>query len=340
MTILRIPGSILAIIVIALAFQACSFLLGDPYGNYFQKADRWVNLRSELKNQAGLNLSEVNGLAVVKTTSGGAPFDYVFFMADFSDNTSRIRALGYEGLNLLSFDAAPTGGVLSAAVDLNTDIKIGNASYYASSLANSQNNLPTGKWLITDNPTTSNFLLYSDGTQLHKDPYSLSWVSGTPDILQISSGAGPWNLARVAVLGDGRVCLLFSLGIGNQGKIQATTFTNYNALNTVFAIGNPLMDSLNVVISSQIDVNSSGGSVEGPSGIDAWITENGVVAMTTTGNNIATFSRYPLGSGSSVDSYSMTYNSGNLFFFESSGSYWYVFDIGSGRLVRLRTWWK
>ena len=141
------------------------------------------------------------------------------------------------------------------------------------------------------------------------------------------------------MLDDGRVCLLFSLGMGDQGKVQALTFADYSTFDVAFGVGG-LMESLNASKSSQIDVTASGDSYIGPSGIDAWITENGVVAMTTTNNSQATFSRYPLGSGGSVDSYSMTYNSGNMYFFESSGRYWYVFDVGSGRLVRLRTWWK
>ncbi len=333
----------MATLILALAFQGCSFLIGDPYGNYFQKADRWINLRSELKNLTGLNLNDMNGLAVVKAMSGGTPCDYVFFMADYSNKTSRIRALGYDGLNLLSFDAPSTIGVLSAAVDANTDIKVGDTSYFASSLMSTlHTGIPTGKWLITDNAPAMNYLLYSNGTILNKDSYdSATWSFGVNTTLQISSGVGQWNLARVAVLGDGRVCLLFSLGMGNQGKIQAVTFADYSTLANAFIAGTPIMSMVSgVEIGSQVDVNTTGGSIDGPSGIDAWITENGVVAMTTNNNNQATFSRFPLSSGSSVDSYSMTYNSGNLCFFESAGTYWYVFDAGSGRLVRLRTWWK
>ena len=222
---------------------------------------------------------------------------------------------------------------------MSNDIKVGDASYGASSITSVHTGLPTGKWLITDNPTTSNFLIYSDGINLHRDLYDSSWLPGVIGQSQISSVPGPWNLSRVAVLGDGRICLLFSLGMGDQGKIQAVTFADYPTFDSAFGVGG-LMESPDAVKGSQIAVTTFGGSFDGPSGIDAWITENGVVAMTTTSNNQATFSRYPLGSGGSVDSYSMTYYSGNLYFFESSGRYWYIFDVGSGRLVRLRTWWK
>jgi hypothetical protein len=125
MRMLRLLGALLGTVTLALVSQSCSYLLGDPYGDYMQKADRWVNLRSELQTK-GLTLNDAYGLAVVQASFGGTPYNYVFFVANFADGTSRIRALGYDGLDLLGFEASPSGGIFSAASDINGYIKIGD----------------------------------------------------------------------------------------------------------------------------------------------------------------------------------------------------------------------
>jgi hypothetical protein len=180
--------------------------------------------------------------------------------------------------------------------------------------------------------------------QLHMDSYNGLWAGGTTGTWQISSTAA-WNLARVAVLSDGRVCLLFILGQGGQGKVQLATFQNFTLFNSAFlAASTDLLASSDATLSALIDVNTSNGSFDSPSGVDAWITEKGIIAQTNnntnTNNNLETLTRFPLGPGGASDSYSLTSSQNDLLYFESSGNYWYIFDPGSGRLVRLRAWWK
>jgi hypothetical protein len=339
---LRLLGALLGTATLALVSQSCSYLLGDPYGDYMQKADRWVDVRSALQTK-GQTLNEIFGFAVVKTSFSGTPCNYVFFVADFADNTSGIRALAYDDLGLLSFAEPPSGGVFSAAVDKTGDIKIDDKSYNPSTLLPQFPGLPSGEWLITDNPATTNYLLYSDGmNRLHMDSYDGLWTAGATGTWQISSTAA-WNLVRVAVLSDGRVCLLFSLGQGGQGKVQLATFAGFAAFNSAFIAGIPdLMDSMAVTLSAPIDVNTNNGSFDSSSGIGAWITEKGIVALTNynNNNNLETFTRFPLGPGGAEDSYSLISSQNDLFYFEPSGDYWYLFATGSGRLVRLRAWWK
>jgi hypothetical protein len=176
------------------------------------------------------------------------------------------------------------------------------------------------------------------------DSYDGSWTVGATGTWQISS-TGSWNLVRVAVLSDGRVCLLFSFGQGGQATIQLATFANFAAFNSAFIAGTPnLMNSLAVTLSAPIGVNTSNGNFNGSSGISAWITEKGIVALTNVNennnNNLETFTHFPLGPGAAEDSYSLTASQNDLFYFEPSGDYWYLFATGAGRLVRLRVWWK
>jgi hypothetical protein len=306
-----------------------------------QKADRWIDLRSALQTK-GLALNYVTGLAAIKTVIGGTAYNYVFFMASYADNTSGIGELAYDNLGLLRLEASPSDGVFSAAVDKSGNIKIGDTSYNPGTLLPQLSGLPIGEWLITDNPATTNYLLYSDGmNQLHMDSYNGIWTPGATGTWQISS-TGSWNLARVAVLSDGRVCLLFSLG---QGKVQLATFAGFATFNSAFIAGIPdLMDSPDATLSAPIGVNTNNGNFNGSSEISAWITEKGVVALTNysnnNNNNLETFTRFPLGPGVAEGSYSLTASQNDLFYFEPSGDYWYVFTTGTGRLVRLRVWWK
>jgi hypothetical protein len=341
MRMLRLPAALLCT-SLALVSLGCSYLLGDPYGDYMQKADRWIDLRSALQTK-GLALNYVNGLAVVKTVFGGTPYSYVFFTVSYTDNTSGIRALTYDDLGLLGFEASPRGGVFSAAVDKSGNIKIDDTSYNPSALLPQLSGLPIGEWLITDNPATTNYLLYSDGmSQLHMDSYDGLWTPGTTGTWQISS-TGAWNLVHVAVLSDGRVCLLFSLGQGGQATVQLATFQNFSFFHSAFtAASTNLLASTDATLSAPIGVNTSNGSFNGSSGIPAWITEKGIVALTNynNNNNLETFTRFPLGPGAAEDSYSLTSSQNNLFYFEPSGDYWYLFATGAGRLVRMRAWWK
>ena len=338
----------LAVAAFVLVFQGCTYLIGDPYGDYMQKAVRWVNLRSGLQNQTGLTLDSVSGLVVTKASSGGIPHDYVFIMADFSDKTSRIKAFGYDGLDLLEFETYSSGGVFSPTADVAGDIKIDSQCYYADSLTLHWSSLPIGKVLIADTANAINYMLYtSSGTPslLYADQNDMGWTF--INLLggwQIGSTTETWSLARASVLGDGRLCLLFFSGSDGQPKIQSATFTSIADFAAAFApaiaAGVNLLDSPAASVSARVDLGSQNSVSDNSSGIKAWITVNGVVSMTTSGNNINTFSRYPLGPGNVTDSYSLTSSSSNLWYFEPSGSYWYFFDVGSGRLVRLRTWWK
>jgi hypothetical protein len=328
---------------LALAASGCSFLLGDPYGDYLQKAERWVDLRTELEKKAGLTLNDLSGIAVGQGSRAGSHYSYVFLQANFADYTSRIGALGYEGLDLLDFQAFPNMGPLMADADAMGDIRIGNQAYFADSLLPSVPTPAAGHWLVTDSPPGSNFLLFTDGMSLlHKDEYTAAWSPvGPPPPWPISSTPESWNLVRATVLKDGRICLLFFLGgAGWQGTVRCAAFANYASFAAAFALASPsLFDSPAANLSASISLSSSGGSWDGPSGVGAWITEAGVVALTSNNNNRYTLTRYPLGPGAALDSYSMTASYDDLLYFEASGKYWYRFDRSSGRLFRLRTWW-
>ena len=339
----RLLGT-LAIAAFVLVFQGCTYLVGDPFGDYMQKAARWVNLRNGLKDQTGLILDSVSGFAVIKASSGGTPYDYIFLMADFSDTTSRIKALSYDSLDLLGFEGYSSVGVFSPAADVGGDLKIDSQSFYADSLNFHRNSLPIDKVLVADTASLINYMLYTSSSTpslLYTDQNDTNWTYVmTLGGWQIGSSTETWSLARASVLGDGRLCLLFYSGSDGQSKIQSATFTSIADFASAFASGGNLLDSPTASISARADLGSQNGVSDSYSGIKAWITENGVVSMTTSGNNVNTFSRFPLGPGNATDSYSMTSSSSNLWYFEPSGSYWYFFDVGSGRLVRLRTWWK
>jgi hypothetical protein len=332
----------LAILAATATLGSCSFLLGDPYGDYMQRADRWVDLRDEFKT-AGLPLNDVPGICAAEATVGLNTYKYLFLQCDFSDNTSRVKALSYTDLGLLSFDSFSGSGIFSVSPDLSGDFRVGGQTFYAGSLSLSHNGVPAGKWLVADTATTTNYLIYTDTADpnnwLHADGYDTAWDPPATNFGLISSGTESWKLARVAVLSDGRVCLLLLLGEGGQGQVLSATFPNFAALMLDLGGGN-LLASLDAVTSARINLDSHSGNWDNPSGIDAWITEDGIIAQTSGTNGRIVLSRYPLGPGGEKDSFMPGSGHEYRLYFEASGSYWYLFDRGAGRLVRLRTWWK
>jgi hypothetical protein len=348
MRLTRSIGAALGLSALALAFAGCSFLLGDPYGDFMQKAVAWVNLRAALQTNDGLTLNGLNAISVAVPGTGGTANAYVFVQGDFG-NDSLVGALGYDTLDLKNFELPTSGGVLSTNFDVDGNIRIWAQSFDAGTL-NLNSNLTgispqsIGAWLIADGSASVNYLIYtspSDSSNLlHMDAYSASWSPGSTETHQIGSATDTWSLARVAVLGDGRVCLLFFLGQGSQNVVLAETFKDFPTFASAMAAASPdLLDTAGVTSTSGIGVDSSNGSVNGSSGVDAWITENGIVSLTHGNGNNLSFSRYPLGPGGQIDGYSMSDNQSALFYFETSGKYWYYFDGGSGRFYRLRTWW-
>jgi len=348
MRLTRSIGVALGLSAMAVAFAGCSFLLGDPYGDFMQKAVAWVNLRAALQTNDGTTLNGLNAISVALPSAGGTANGYVFVEENLG-NGSLVGALGYDTLDLENFGLPTSGGVLSTNFDVDGNIRIWAQSFAAGTL-NLNSNLTgispqsVGAWLITDSSASVNYLIYtspSDSSNLlHMDAYTASWSPGSTETHQIGSSTDTWSLARVAVLGDGRVCLLFFLGQGSQNVVLGETFNDFPTFASAMAAASPdLLGTVGAASTSSIGVDSSNGSVYGGSGVDAWITENGVVSLTRGNGNNLGFSRYPLGTGGQIDGYSMSNNQNALFYFETSGKYWYYFDGGSGRLYRLRTWW-
>ena len=338
---------LLGLVAAVTALAGCSFLMGDPYGDFLQKADKWLDLRAEFQAKAGLTLNDISGIHFAEGFVGATPYRYLFIEGDFTDGSSRIRALGYDNLGLLGFETMPNPGTLTAEADLNGDIKIETNSYFADTLNTHLTSLPVGsdgswKWLIADSTLAINCMFHvgSSDHKLHMHEHSLAWVAGaTPK--WVIRGAELWDLAQIVKLDDGRISVLLSQGGGDYNTVIAATYPSFAIFHSDYAGAFDLLSSPDASVSSVIDSYSSNGGYSGPSGLNAWITANGVVSITSgNNNNSITLTRYPLGPGSSLDSYSLSSQHDELLYFEPSGKYWYRFDRGSGRLFRLRTWWK
>jgi hypothetical protein len=344
---MRIPSRLGALaLALALAFstESCSYLLGDPYGNYLQKVDAWVDLRTMLQAATGLTLDNVYAMDVAEGTYLGTTYRHAFLMCDFTNNTGSLHALDYNNLALSSYSFSPsTPWVFSASATLDGDIRIGSSTYRADLALSTGNSLVSPSWpaWTLREGSTYNDLVYSDGSNmLHIDCYDGAWAAQTTNTWQISS-TGSWQLARARLLADGRVCLLFIMGNGGQGSIRAACFPDFATFRAAFVAAAPaLMDSAVAGLSEVMPLNSNNGSYNNPSGVSAWLTADGAVSLTDQGNNSFTFQRYPYSPGSAIDKYVLSANYDELIYFEDTGNYWYRFDRVLGRLYRLRTWWK
>jgi hypothetical protein len=348
----RMLLAFLAAVSAALGLGSCAYLLADPYGETLQKAQGWANLRQEMHGQTGLDLQRLSGISAV----GG----YVFFQAEFSDASSQQFALNYGDLSLvppsLFGRMSDMPGPFNACVDYNGHICLGRDAYDPGTFYHWATGLPGGPWLLDHDNSTGSYNYYFNTdtpNQLAVNGYAVFpqnppyTTTGSWYWSLIGPAGENWTLARVLTLDDYRVCLLFYKGDGSAGAVRAGVFANMGAFLTLIN-SHPtsppgyLLGTLDptLAIGDPIKVVSFNGSFDSPSGLDAWITRDGIVAVTADSNGRFTFSRYPQGPGGEIDRFSMSSGYDSLFYFEPSGKYWYSYDPSAGRLFRLRTWWS
>ena len=70
-----------------------------------------------------------------------------------------------------------------------------------------------------------------------------------------------------------------------------------------------------------------------------WITQDGPVSMGYA-NSGRTFSQLNFGAAGGGSSYSLKLDGSVSFSFDFTGTYWFLHDPATGKLYKLRTWWK
>lgn len=333
----RAPALLCLALLSAALFSSCSYLLGDPYGDFAQKTEACVNLRSEAEEKEGWTLSYLPALAVCELPSGPVAFAF----AVTAENSAKILALSFEGLGILDASLPAFGSPFCPALDSAGRLRLGGGLYDASGFAYLAS-CPNSGELPLLGPTGSDNLLLSTNSsnQLAIAAYTGAWAAAGSYSCSIDSGSGYWLLARAATLPDGRVCLVFFKG-GSEGwgSAFAVVFADAQALLDAMA-SSTLVSYSGAAVGSTLEVASVNGGIDSPSGIGAWPTADGLVAVTGQSNGRLRLARYPLGPGGEIDEYSVASGYRYSYCFEASGGFWLLFDRSTGWLFKLRSWWR
>jgi hypothetical protein len=324
--------SILSLIV-ALGLSGCDYLLEDPYGGYLQEAAAFTDLRGALA--PGFELDMVEGMTIAKAG------DRTFLFARLVDTSGSavFRSLDPSSLEQAGFSAAASGNPFRACSDSNSELVVGAHSYYPSTLSEDSGAAPPEGWILADIALGRNYLFpaaLAASATLECRSYDGRWENPAVTQRPFDSGGGQWRVARAVRLGDGSAVILAFSGEGGTGSIKAARYPSVGAFasSTDAAIGGTSASS-----SASVDVDSSVGGIAAQDGVAAWATEQGLVVLVSDSGGYYRFERYGYDGRSALDDYRVSARHDARFYFEPSGSFWYLYDRASGRLYRLRTWW-
>jgi hypothetical protein len=311
----------------ALILSGCHYLLDDVYGNYLQYAEAQADLRDEFG--ASLDLDTIEGMSIAATGSK----TLLFVEALDREGASLVRALDPLSLSLDAFSADAPASTFGAASDANAEFVIGTKAFFPSTMSVDIAASPAEGILVADVAAGRNYLFpaaEAPSPTLRFRSYDASWGGSVELSRPFSSGGESWIVARATVLGDGRFALIAFAGSSGKGIARAAA---YPSVADFVASASPALAA------SPISLDSSLGGIGSRAGLSAWATTDGAVAIESDSGGRIRLARYGYGDGLEKDGFELSSRQDMRFYFEPSGRYWYLFERGSGRLYRLRTWW-
>jgi hypothetical protein len=312
----------------SLCLSACSYLLDDPYGGFLQKAAAYADLGSALGSSQFLD-----GMMSAEAQTS------TYLFAEFADPSGArmVKALDPMSLELAAFSGQGSPLTFCAATAANAEFVVASHAYGPSTL-NLDTACPAGLgWLAADSTTGNNCLfpfVAASSQRLSFYVYDSSWKNRTTIQRVFSSSTENWQLARALILVDGSFAVLAFDGRGGTGSLRAARYPNLAAF---LASTGPILDSASSSAVASVDTQQ--GSIGSAMGVPAWPTVDGLIALVSDANGVFRLARYGYDGLGEKDEYVLSSRPDAALYFESSGTYWYLYERSAGRLFRLRTWW-
>jgi len=326
---------------LSLALSSCSFLTWDIFPSWLSYWDASYDLRAEIRDFSGGVLDDPQSYYVEYIETVGGP-SYIAVLL-FYDSGGRLvlldpadmsRIAAVESTSFSPLLAAGSGGdIVCGQVSIDT-------TTYTASTGPSSLGYGSRQWLVRVGPYSDQYVVGCDSNSLvSKRKDNLTWTSpttlGDSDVAIAPYPTTSWNLVdgETAITGVG-ANLLFSYYGGTEQVGYAAYYSLSSDIEGVTEI-----------------IGSSATEVTGPFPMDdglAWITSGGPVAYNRRDNGNDRLVRYQFGSGNvstgiystDLDYFAMDRDDMDILSFDPSGNYWFVYSRDSGRLMKLRTWWK
>jgi hypothetical protein len=329
--------AVLAVVALVAAtmVSTCGFLTSDIFPRWLSYAEASVDFRSIAVAQGlGAN-AYIENLELAPYVIGANDYSKVLVFA-VGNSTARLMLLDPDRLSF-SF-ATIYGGFTRALASVAGGFLCGTQRVDPLNPAS----IPTLAHTWT-NPSSVRVFRVGDavsGLNYAVDPttfskadfaeYNAAW-SGTPQNKNFDSLAGNYNLLD-ADYANGYSVLGQRL---DNGQGYVATFPDSA---TFIAGGTTVFDLAMALKTGPFPVADS----------NAWLTDDGPVAFYRGNNGSNRLVRYKWGTGNyttgaqaeELDSLVFDDNDVQLLSFDPSGTWWFIYDKLSGRLYRLRTWWK
>ncbi|HUW69355.1 MAG TPA: hypothetical protein VMX33_03920 [bacterium] len=333
---LRRAALAVVVIVAATMVSTCGFLTSDIFPRWLSYAEASVDFRSIAVAQGLGADAHIENLELAPYVTGGTDYSKVLVFAT-GNYTSRLMLLDPDRLSF-SFAtlyggftralASVTGGFLCGTQRVDP---LNPASIPTLAHAWTNNTTSVRVFRVGDPSTGSNYSVDPLATQALFESYPTAWGVATSTLTKnYDTALYSYNLLDAdyangySVLGQRQ----------DNGQGYAACFPD----SATFTVGVTVFDSATALKTGPFPVADS----------NAWLTADGPVAFYRGDNGSNRLVRYKWGTGNyttgaqaeELDSLVFDDNDVQLLSFDPSGTWWFIYDKLSGRLYKLRTWWK
>ncbi len=333
------PGRIAiagAALVACAMMSACGFLTSDSFPRWLSYAEASVDLRAIAVDQGLGTDAYIGNLEFAPYVTGGTDYSKVLVYAT-GNGVARLLLLDPDTLSF-SFTkiyggftqalASVTGGFL-CGTQLVDPANLAALPSLAHTWTNNASSVRVFR--VGDPATGSNYAVDPLSNQALFESYPTAWGSSTSTLTRDLDASGyAYNLL------DADYANGYSVLGQRQDNSQgyAASFPD----SATFTAGGTVFDAASAVKTGPFPVADS----------NAWLTADGPVAYYRDNNGSNRIVRYRYGTGDfttgaqaeELDSLVFDSDDVQLLSFDPSGTWWFIYDKLSGRLYKLRTWWR
>jgi len=307
----------------ALLLGGCDYLLGGGAPSWLGRISASAHLRSIVAQETGSELWSIDGFNYLESQGSSAALVFVT-TTDFRRHLVALDGRTLGDPRVYSTPAYSLG--TSAGVDMTGYYVTGQLSLrWDNRLPQPPPPFPSFSVDKAISDSTSNYSITGTTNTYDLIPYNAVWgAPGGPISRPIfSAGGGQHRFSGHTGMGSSPYVHLF---YSTNNKTFMATQSPYVYPDTTPA------DAVTAIKTIEIHTGNSYNN--------AWATADGAVARESDNSGHIILKLYRFGAAGASDEYSLRENGDMQMSFEPSGRYWFLYEGTTGRLYKLRTWWK